>query len=55
MKNENSTETANQAIKYVKSNPCCICSKESFCKVKYKGTCKVHIALKCKLMQTPEY
>ena len=55
MKKENSIEIANQAIKYVKNNPCCICSQESFCKVKYRGTCKVYIALKCKLMQTPEY
>jgi hypothetical protein len=55
LKEENSIEIANQAIKYVKGNPCCICSQKSFCKVKYKGTCKVYIALKCKLMKTPEY
>ena len=55
MKKENSIKIANQAIKYVKSNPCSICSQESFCKVKYKGTCKIYIALECKLMQTPEY
>ncbi len=55
MKNKSSIEIANQAIKYVKGNPCCICSQESFCEVKYKGTCKVYIALKCKLTHIQEY
>lgn len=55
MEKEDSIEIANQAIKDIKSNPCCICPKESLCKVKYKGTCKVYIALNCKLRQTPEY
>ena len=40
-------ETADQAIRYVKSNPCCVCSYENsrthecYAGVKYKGTCKV--------------
>lgn len=41
MRNINVNATAKQAIKYVTSNPCCICSCESFCGVKYKGTCKI--------------
>ena len=40
-------ETSDQAIRYVRSNPCSICSYENHrtheCNagVKYKGTCKV--------------
>lgn len=40
-------ETSDQAIRYVRTNPCCICSYENSktheCRVgvKYKGTCKV--------------
>lgn len=41
MKSINVARTVNQAIDYVRSNPCCICSCESFCGVKYKGTCKI--------------
>lgn len=41
MKKVNVAKTVNQAIDYVRSNPCCICSCESFCGVKYKGTCKI--------------
>lgn len=47
-------ETVNQAIRYVKSDPCCICSyecKDGSCRVgvKYKGTCKVYLQLKSRL------
>lgn len=41
MKKVNVADTVNQAIDYVRSNPCCICSCESFCGVKYKGTCRI--------------
>ena len=41
MKNVNVDRVAEQAVKYVLSNPCAICSCESFCGVKYKGTCKI--------------
>ncbi len=41
MKKINADATAKQAIDYVTSNPCCICSCESFCGVKYKNTCKI--------------
>lgn len=34
-------ETVNQAIRYVKSNPCAVCSCESFCNIRYKGTCHI--------------
>lgn len=37
----NADKVAKQAIDYAASNPCCICSCESFCGVKYKGTCKI--------------
>ena len=54
------TETVNQAIRYVKSNPCCLCSYENArtheCRagVKYKGTCKVYRTLKCKMHSIQE-
>lgn len=41
MKKINADAMAKQAIDYVTSNPCCICSCESFCGVKYKNTCKI--------------
>jgi hypothetical protein len=40
-------ETSDQAIRYVRSNPCCICSyansrtNKCYAGVKYRGTCKV--------------
>lgn len=52
--------TANQAIRYVISNPCAICSYghpiSSRCEagVKYKGTCKVHGLLKGELLKMRE-
>jgi len=54
MKEHDTTQTVNQAIRFVKSNPCCICSNESFCGVKYKGTCKVWRGLKLKLLAVSE-
>lgn len=44
----------NQAIRYVKSNPCCICSCENFCPIKYKGTCKIWVNLKSALFSVDE-
>ncbi len=41
MRKVNVAKTVNQAIDYVRSNPCCICSCEGFCGVKYKGTCRI--------------
>ncbi len=41
MEKINPDTKAKQAIDYVVSNPCCICSCESFCGVKYKGTCRI--------------
>lgn len=41
MRKINAEKTAKQAIDYVVSNPCCICSCEGFCGVKYKGVCKI--------------
>ena len=41
MRKINVNARAKQAIDYVVSNPCCICSCESFCGVKYKNTCKI--------------
>ena len=41
MEKLNPNTVAKQAIDYVVSNPCCICSCESFCGVKYKGTCRI--------------
>ncbi len=46
--------TVNQAIKYVQGNPCCICSCEDFCKIKYKGTCQVWKKLKIQLLALRE-
>lgn len=53
-------ETVNQAIKYTISNPCYICSyrnqktNECYAEVKYKGTCKVFMALKGELLKMRE-
>lgn len=47
-------DTVNKAIKYVKSNPCCICSLEGRCGVKYKGTCKVRRQLMIRLCWVKE-
>ncbi len=41
MKKINIAATVHQAIDYAFSNPCCICSCEGICGIKYKGTCKV--------------
>lgn len=54
MKESNPIQVANQAIKFVKGNPCCICSCESFCDVKYKGTCNVWRELKSRLLDVKE-
>lgn len=50
-------ETSDQAIRWVRSNPCCICSYENskthecYAGVKYKGTCKVFQMLKTELLK----
>jgi hypothetical protein len=54
MKKRDTKQIVNQAIRFVKSNPCCICSNESFCDVKYKSTCKVWRVLKSKLLDVSE-
>lgn len=38
-------DETNQAIRYVKSNPCCICSCENFCPIKYKDNREEILAL----------
>ena len=43
--------TVNQALDYVRSNPCCICSYEGFCGFKYKGVCKVARQLRIRLLK----
>lgn len=50
MKSINVARTVNQAIDYVRSNPCCICSCEAFCGVRYKGTCKIRRRLRIALL-----
>lgn len=47
-------DETNQAIRFVKSNPCCICSCENFCPIKYKGTCKIWVNLKSALFAVEE-
>lgn len=42
-------KTVNQALDYVKSNPCSICSYEGICGIKYKGVCKVARQLRIRL------
>ena len=49
MKRMNFEKVAEQAVKYVLSNPCAICSCESFCGVKYKGTCKIRRKIRLRL------
>lgn len=46
--------TTNQAIRFVKSNPCHICSCKSFCNIKYKGTCQIWKNLKAALIDVQE-
>lgn len=46
--------TTNQAIRFVKSNPCHICSCESFCNIKHKGTCQIWKNLKAALIDVQE-
>lgn len=41
MRTINANETAKQAIDYVVSNPCCVCSCDGFCGIKYLNTCKI--------------
>lgn len=56
----NVVKTVNQAIRFAQSHPCHLCSlqdpEEHRCiaGVKYKGTCKVFIALKCELLKMRE-
>lgn len=45
----NVDETVKQAIGYLIDNPCCICSYEGCCQIKYKLTCPVWRELKVKL------
>ena len=53
-------ETVNQAIQYVKSDPCCICSYgdgvtgKCHAGVKYKGVCPVRMQLKARLFIVKE-
>ncbi len=54
MKEVDTTRIVNQAVRWLKSNPCCICSCESYCDIKYKGTCKVWRELKAKLLAVSE-
>lgn len=42
-------KTVHQALCYVLDNPCCICSYESLCNIRYKGTCEVWRKIKVKL------
>ena len=47
-------DETNQAIRFVKSNPCCICSCENFCPIEYKGTCKIWVNPKSALVDVKE-
>lgn len=47
-------DETNQAIRFVKSNPCCIFSCENFYPIKYKGTCKIWVNLKSALVDVKE-
>ena len=47
-------KTVNQALGYVRSNSCCICSYEGSCGIKYKGTCKVARELRLALLSAKE-
>lgn len=44
----------NQAIRYLKSNPCCCCSVERWCDVAYKGTCPIFKELKSRFSKIEE-
>lgn len=44
----------NQAIGFVKSTPCCVCSLEYDCDVKYKGTCPIYKELKARFSKIEE-
>ena len=55
MKGVNVAQTVNRAIDYVRSNPCCICSCEAFCGVKYKGTRKIRRRLRIALLVPVEH
>lgn len=46
--------TVNMAIRFVKDNPCVICSLEDSCKTKYKGTCIIWRELKARLIDVKE-
>lgn len=48
------TLTVNQAIRFIKSSPCHICSCYSICTVKYKGTCSIFRKLKTALLTLRE-
>lgn len=54
MKKIDPVEVAKQAIEYARSNPCCICSCESWCGVKYKGTCKIARKIRLSLWHAKE-
>lgn len=41
---------ADEAIKYVKSSPCCICRFGLCCEIKYKGTCPIWRELTYRLL-----
>lgn len=47
-------KTVNMAIRFVKDNPCAICSLEEGCKTKYKGTCVIWRELKARLTNVKE-
>ena len=51
MKRMNFDKVAEQAVKYVLSNPCAICSCEGICGVKYKGTCKIRRKIRFRLFK----
>ena len=51
MKNLDFDKVAEQAVNYAMSNPCAICSCESFCGVKYKGTCKIRRKIRLRLFK----
>ncbi len=51
MKKVDVDKVAEQAVEYVLSNPCAICSCESFCGVKYKGTCKIRRKIRLRLFK----
>ncbi|PWL46844.1 MAG: hypothetical protein DBY45_01880 [Clostridiales bacterium] len=46
--------TVNQAIRFIKSCPCAICSRGWDCEIKYKGTCKVARELRIRLYGVEE-